>query len=95
MAENAYFKLRKRTSSIAKDALLSSTDVLGKVENLTQEAQILYCKFVDCLEDDLNTANAVTVLYDVLKSEVSTSEKATLFAVYGPSSIFGFIKPNR
>lgn len=80
MAENAYFKLRKRTSSIAKDALLSSTDVLGKVENLTEEAQNLYGKFVDCLEDDLNTANAVTVLYDVLKSEVSTSEKATLFA---------------
>ncbi|WP_459848949.1 cysteine--tRNA ligase [Fusibacter bizertensis] len=80
MAENAYFKLRKRTGAIAAEAQLTKEDHLSSVADLTQSAQNLYRKFVDCLEDDLNTANAVTVLYDVLKSELSVKEKATLIA---------------
>ena len=35
-------------------------------------------KFVSCLEDDLNTANAVTVLHDLLKSDVDEGTKYKL-----------------
>ena len=56
--EYAYKKLKSKTSNLKFDDNI--------VEN---EFNKWKAKFVNCLEDDLNTANGITVLYDLLKSE--------------------------
>jgi len=73
MAQNAYEKLRRRTAS-----LIPAYNAASAHEALSEPANALMGRFDECLADDLNTANAITVLYDVLKSEVSDVEKATL-----------------
>ena len=63
-AENAYKKL------------LNKTKALKFSESYNQEEFNKWDKLLkDALEDDLNTANAITVLYDLLKSDVDGSTK--------------------
>ncbi|MCA0385954.1 MAG: cysteine--tRNA ligase [Firmicutes bacterium] len=75
MAQTAYEKLRRRSAS-----LIAAYDATLPLQSLSEPAKGLMARFDDCLADDLNTANAITVLYDVLKSDVSDSEKARLIA---------------
>ncbi len=66
-AENAYKKLKTKILSFQED---------GSVNEKTKETYVT--KFKECLCDDLNTANALTVLYDVLKSEINNSTKIAI-----------------
>ena len=66
-AENAYKKLKSKTSSLKFDDNIDENEFNSWKE-----------KFVNCLEDDLNTANAITVLYDLLKSDVNMGTKYRL-----------------
>ena len=66
-AENAYKKLKNKVLSLSKDG-----DVDNKVFNEYKN------KFISYLEDDINTANAISVIYDVLKAETSESTKFEL-----------------
>ncbi len=70
MAESAYIKLKRKTNLLAP--------LLGAGKSVSQEADIFMSAFKACLEDDLNTANAITVLYDVLKSNIADEDKAYL-----------------
>lgn len=70
MAQSAYQKLKKRTSALV--------DYFSESTALSSTAEQLLNQFKSYLADDLNTANAITVLYDVLKASVSDSEKAYL-----------------
>lgn len=71
-AENAYLKLKGRVKNIKENA-----DNLN-VE-LSQSALKYKEEFKRCLEDDLNTANAITVLFDLLKADdVNNNEKVKL-----------------
>ena len=66
-AENAYKKLKSRIASLKEDG------------NIDDKVLVTYfIKFKECLEDDLNTANALTLLYDVLKSDVNDSTKKAI-----------------
>ncbi|MBR3489943.1 MAG: cysteine--tRNA ligase [Bacilli bacterium] len=66
--EDTLNKLKTRISNIVDDNNYSEDD-FNKYNNLFKEA----------LENDLNTANAITVLYDVLKnSELSSNTKLEL-----------------
>ena len=66
--EDTLNKLKTRISNIVDDNNYSEED-FNKYNNLFKEA----------LENDLNTANAITVLYDVLKdSEISSNTKLGL-----------------
>ena len=70
-AENAYKKL------------LSRTGALKYGDNFDEKAYTEWDnKFKSCLEDDLNTANAITVLYDLLKSEVNDDTKYHLVSAW-------------
>lgn len=73
-AENAYYKLKNRVKTIkenADDKQAENTELVNKYKD----------EFKKCLEDDLNTANAITVLFNMLKSdEVSNNEKLSLTA---------------
>lgn len=66
-AENAYKKLKNKVLSLSKDG-----EVDNKVFNEYKN------KFISYLEDDINTANAISVIYDVLKAETSESTKFEL-----------------
>ena len=57
-AENTLNKLRSRISTLKEEGLVNA-DSVNNYRN----------KFKLALEDDLNTSNALTVLYDVLKDE--------------------------
>jgi len=66
-AENAYKKL--------KNKVLSLNDT-GEVDEKSYDE--FNNKFKAFLEDDLNTANAISVLYDVLKSDINDATKLKL-----------------
>ena len=56
-AQKAYLKLKNRVSK------------LGVGEVNSEKYDLYVKKFGDCIEDDLNTSNMVTLVYDVLKDE--------------------------
>ena len=67
-AQNTYDKLISRVNAIKTgDGELNQ----DKIDEYTT-------KFKNALEDDLNTANALTVLYDVLKDDISNKTKLYL-----------------
>ncbi len=70
MAQIAYKKLKRKTEALMP---------FFKAEtNLSEESHLLLDAFKKQLADDLNTSNAMTVLYDVIKSKISNAEKAFL-----------------
>lgn len=69
VASSAYKKLRNQCSKICNN---KASDVLSDPGKNLKE------RFNGFLADDLNMPNAITVLYDVLKSDISDSEKANL-----------------
>ncbi len=85
MAQSAYQKLRRRTA-VYIEAL--ETDTV-----LSQAAIDLKAQFEACLADDLNTANALTSLYDVLKANISDSEKATVIHYMDSVLSLDLLKP--
>lgn len=66
-AENAYKKLKNKVLNLSKDGEVE-TSVFNEYKN----------KFVSFLEDDINTANAISVIYDVLKAETNDLTKYEL-----------------
>lgn len=70
-AEAAYKKLKNKVLSLKKD-----DEVDEKVKNE------YIAKFKECLSDDLNTANALTLLYDVLKLNTTNSTKRQIIESY-------------
>ena len=67
-AMNTYNKLVSKVKSIKKDASEVDKEAFKKYDN----------QFRDALADNLNTSNALTVLYDVLKSDVNNNTKLAL-----------------
>jgi len=70
MAQTAYKKLKRKTKALIP--------FFNKEITLSEEAHLFSDAFKMQLSDDLNTANAITVLYDVIKSTISNEEKAFL-----------------
>lgn len=68
-AETAYKKLKNRVLSLNKEGNVDS-----EVYNLYNR------KFKECLEDDLNTANALTLVFEVLKLDTNESTKYKLIS---------------
>ena len=66
-AENAYKKLKNKVLNLSKYGEVE-TSVFNEYKN----------KFVSFLEDDINTANAISVIYDVLKAETNDLTKYEL-----------------
>lgn len=68
-AENAYKKLLSKTTSLKESSTYNEVEY-NKWNNL----------FIEKLEDDLNTANAITLLYDLLKSDIDEGTKYKLIS---------------
>ena len=63
-AENAYQKLKTKIENLKPEGNLD--------ENILKT---YVTKFKECLENDMNTANAITLLYEVLKENTSNNTK--------------------
>lgn len=63
-AQNAYNKLKSRIKALKHE---------GELDENLKETYVT--KFKECLESDLNTANAITLLYDILKEDTSDITK--------------------
>ena len=66
-AENTYNKLKSKINSLADNGEINESEIKNYQD-----------KFKSYLEDDLNTANAITVIYDVLKSNLNDASKKYL-----------------
>ena len=69
-AQNAYFKLKNRVSKLRHDEI----DEVKKNEYIE--------KFKETIEDDLNTSNMITLVYDVLKDDISDGTKYAIIAEF-------------
>ncbi|MBQ9071828.1 MAG: cysteine--tRNA ligase [Bacilli bacterium] len=67
-AANAYNKLINKIKGITRDDSIIDNEKIKEYQD----------KFKNELENDLNTSNAITVLYDVLKSELNNNTKLYL-----------------
>lgn len=63
-AENAYKKLKRQVLNLKDNE---------EIDNKVKEEFIN--RFKECLSDDLNTANALTLIYEVLKSDTTDTTK--------------------
>ena len=72
IAENTYNKLISRIKTLKQDKAMIDKEQFEKYDNLFKEA----------LADNLNTSNALTVLYDVLKADINNSTKLALIEAF-------------
>ncbi len=70
-AENAYKKLKNKVLSLENSSEINE-DIKTSYEN----------KFKECLSDDLNTANALTLIYDVLKENTTDATKLEIIKYF-------------
>lgn len=70
-AENAYKKLKIKVLSLNNEGIINE-DIFNEFNQ----------KFMNFLEDDLNTANALSLVYDVLKYEVNDVTKLKLISEF-------------
>ena len=83
IAENAYKKLLNRVAILKNN---------GVVDNNIKEMYIT--KFKETLEDDLNTSNSLTVLYEVLKSDINDATKRELVLEFDKVLSLDLMKSN-
>jgi cysteinyl-tRNA synthetase len=69
-AQNEYNKLKNKIKTITKNDEQIDKEKIKEYKN----------KFKEALENDLNTSMAITILYDVLKSELNNNTKLELIA---------------
>ncbi len=87
-AENAYIKLKNRVKNIKENV-----GDLQEGTGLSPGAKSYREEFKACLEDDLNTANAITVLFNVLKADnIQDSEKIKLVEDFEQVLSLGLLK---
>ena len=83
VAENAYKKLINKISSITVEGELDK-GIFDMYNN----------KFIECLSNDLNTANAITVLYEVLKDDINGTTKLELIKSFDKVLSLNLIQEN-
>lgn len=83
IAENAYKKLLNRVANLKNN---------GVVDKNIKEMYIT--KFKETLEDDLNTSNSLTVLYEVLKCDINDATKRELVLEFDKVLSLDLMKSN-
>lgn len=82
-AENAYLKLKNKILSIEDTGDFSEEDF----DNYNN-------KFKEYIGDDLNTANAITLIYDILKSNLTDTTKIRLIESFDKVLSLDLLKSN-
>lgn len=81
---SAYNKLKDKIASLT-----------GDNSNVEEKANEYISKFKDAIENDLNTSMAITVLYDVLKSDLSDESKLYLVSEFDKVLGLDLLKENK
>ena len=82
IAQNTYNKLISKINSLKQDKSMIDKEMYEKYDNMFKAA----------LADNLNTSNAITVLYDVLKSDTTNSTKLALIESFDKVLSLNLIK---
>ena len=82
IAQNTYNKLVSKVNSLKQDKAIIDKEVYEEYDN----------KFKNALSDNLNTSNALTVLYDVLKCDTNNSTKLALIESFDKVLSLNLIK---
>ena len=81
--KNAYYKLKNKIQSLQK----KPNETIQKEQITSYQTQ-----FIQSLENDLNTANALTILYDVVKSDLNDTSKLYLIEDFETILSLGFLE---
>lgn len=73
-AKSAYDKLKEKVVALKQNITEQQLNAI----TINKETEELYNNFKSALEDDLNTSRAITILYDVLKANISDENKLYL-----------------
>ena len=82
-AQNSYIKLLNKIRSLKDNA------------EIIEDIKIYEDKFKEALENDLNTAGALTILFDVLKSDLNDSSKLYLIKEFDKVLSLDLLKENK
>ena len=82
IAQNTYNKLLSKINSLKQDKSMVDKEIYEKYDN----------QFKAALSDNLNTSNALTILYDVLKSETNNNTKLALIESFDKVLSLNLIK---
>lgn len=83
-AATAYKKLKNKVLNLKTD------------EEVDEEQKTIYInKFKDCLNDDLNTANAISLIYEVLKQDINETTKRQIITSYDEVLSLNLTKENK
>ena len=82
-AKTAYNKILTRVSAFLKDKN-------GEVEKEAYDK--LMASFKEAMDDDLNTSNAITALYDVLKADCNSATKLALISEFDKVLSLGIVE---
>ncbi|MBQ8522651.1 MAG: cysteine--tRNA ligase [Clostridia bacterium] len=74
VAKSAYDKLKEKVVALKQNITEQQLNAI----TINKETEELYNNFKSALEDDLNTSRAITILYDVLKANISDENKLYL-----------------
>ena len=85
IAQNTYNKLISKINSLKQDKSVIDKEVYEKYDSL----------FKTALSDNLNTSNALTVLYDVLKSDTNNTTKLSLIESFDKVLSLNLIKKEK
>lgn len=83
-ATKAYEKLKNKIKQLHSNGEVNQSDFL-EYDN----------RFKECIADDLNTANAITLIYDLLKSEVNSATKYALIESFDKVLSLNLIESNK
>lgn len=92
-AQNAYFKLREKCNKIIDYVKSDYNEFAISDKNLSDDAKELKKNFENSINDDLNTANAITVMYEIFKSNISEYEKYNLLCYFDEVLSLDLVKP--
>ena len=93
VAANAYKKLKKKVKSLEKEILSVESCIITE-EAFPKNYHEYEEKFAEALKDDLNTANAITLIYDILKEDFEDYFKRNLISMIDDVLSLGLFEPD-
>ena len=85
IAQNSYNKLVSKINSLKEDKAIIDKEIYEKYDSM----------FKNALSDNLNTSNAITVLYDVLKADTNNTTKLALIESFDKVLSLDLIKEDK
>ena len=93
VAANSYKKLKKKVKSLKKELMDITSSIISE-EAFPKNYNEYKERFKDTLKDDLNTANSITIIYDILKEDFDDYFKRNLIEMIDDVLSLGLFEPD-